>query len=252
MKHRFLCIAIVLCLLPVPVFTDAGPDLQALFDQGVAAYEEERFADALSFFLEAREQGVHAKLLYNIGNTYYKLKDFLMAKVYYLKARKLDPANPQIQTNISVVNKKFRDQVNTPRGDFIRQVLWRLESALPLRFLASLLFFLVLILNAFIFLLLLRGKRKWLMYAVSFTLVFLLLFLGYFLHRVHRIEKSDSAVVQVEKAGLRSGPGAHNTVLYHVHRGLAVTVVNRSQEWVYVSAGSEISGWIPHDALIFI
>ena len=97
----------LLSLFLTAIVITGGPLYAAMsqenFDKANSLYEEGKYEEALSFYLEIEKTGEHWKLFYNTGNCYYKLKNYLKAKIYYLKAERLNPFEPSVRKNIGIV-----------------------------------------------------------------------------------------------------------------------------------------------------
>jgi tetratricopeptide (TPR) repeat protein len=221
------------------------------FDQANRLYEEGKYPEALNHYLEIEKAGSHWKVYYNMGNCFYKLNQPVRAKIYYLKARRLEPFEPSIQKNIEIVNQQLKDKVPAPQPDFISRLLMRIESILSLNILSIALLVLVVIFNGFVLLLIKKRKNRFILYGVSFSLILVLLFTGYHIHRVDQYNRRDTAVIIKEDAQLRSGPGENNTVLFKVNPGLEVKIIDwvGNKKWLQVSASAEIAGWIETESL---
>jgi len=224
---------------------------QDRFDKANQLYEEGKYAEALNQYLEIEKTTSHWRVFYNMGNCYYKLDQPVRAKIYYLKARRLEPFEPSIQKNIEIVNKQLKDNIPSPKPDFISRLLLRIESILSLNILSVTLLLLVVIFNGFVFMLIKKGKNRFILYGVSFSLILVLLFTGYHIHRVNKYNQRNIAVIIKEDAQLRSGPGENNTVLFKVNPGLEVKIIDQggNKKWLQVSASSEIAGWIEAESL---
>lgn len=73
------------------------------------AYEEELYNEALSLYLaEAKSTGTSSQLFYNIANTYFRLKDYPHAVLYYERALMLDPSNADAKANLDFVREKAK------------------------------------------------------------------------------------------------------------------------------------------------
>jgi tetratricopeptide (TPR) repeat protein len=216
------------------------------FEEANRLYEEEDYPAALDIYHEIEKNGAHWKLYYNIGNCYYKVNELVRAKIYYLKARRLEPFEPSIGKNIEIVNKRLNEKITPPKPDFIARLVMRIESIVSLDVLSVLLVLVILLFNVFLFLLIKKGKQRLLVYGVSFSLVFLLLLAGYHMYRVNKFNQRTVAVITAKKAHLRSGPGENNTILFKVNPGLQVKIIDSSSngQWLQVSASPEVAGWI--------
>jgi tetratricopeptide (TPR) repeat protein len=219
---------------------------QDRFNRANQLYEQGNYAGALALYLETGNIASHWKVFYNTANCYYKLNQPVQAKIYYLRARRLEPFDPSIQKNIEIVNKRLKDDIPSPTPDFISRVLMRIESVLSLNLLSIVLVVMIVIFNGFVLVLLRKGKNRFILYGVSFSLLLAILLAGYHIYRVGKYNRRDIAVVTQENTQLRSGPGENNTVLFKVNPGLEVKIIDRSgnKQWLQVSASAEIAGWV--------
>ncbi len=253
MKPTIAWILILLCFIWLGngAIIGAAEVSQDRFDQANQLYEEGKYPEALNHYQEIEKAGSHWKVYYNMGNCYYKLNQPVRAKIYYLKARRLEPFEPSIQKNIEIVNQQLKDKVSAPQPDFISRLLMRIESILSLNILSIALLLVVVIFNGFVLLLIKRGRNRFILYGVSFSLILVLLFTGYHIHRVNKYNRRDTAVIIKEDAQLRSGPGENNTVLFKVNPGLEVKIIDQggNKKWLQVSASAEIAGWIEAESL---
>lgn len=251
MKTTIAWILLCFVLLGNGTVIGAADVLQDLFEKANQLYEEGKYAEALNQYLEIEKAGSHWKVFYNMGNCYYKLNQPVRAKIYYLKARRLEPFEPSIQKNIEIVNKLLKDKVPSPKPDFITRLLMRIESILSLNILSITLLLLVVIFNGFVFILIKKGKNRFILYGVSFSLILAVLVAGYHIHRVNKYNRRNIAVIIQKDAQLRSGPGENNTVLFKVNPGLEVKIIDQhgNKKWLQVSASTEIAGWIEAESL---
>jgi tetratricopeptide (TPR) repeat protein len=241
----------LLFIAALSFFTWAQTSPGQRFQEANQLYEKGDYDGAVQIYHEIESHTSHWRLFYNVGNCYFKLENWVRAKIYYLKARRLEPFNESIAKNISIVNKRLNDKVPASRADFVSRVMLKIESIVSLNVLSLFLILLVLVFNVFLFLLIKRGKQKWYVYGVSFSLVLVILLASYHMYRVGKFNTRNVAVITYPEAQLRSGPGDNNTVLFKVNPGLEVKIIDRNStgQWFQVSASSDIAGWIEADKL---
>jgi tetratricopeptide (TPR) repeat protein len=212
-------------------------------------YEEGKYAEALSIYHSIESGGIHWKLYYNIGNCYYKLNKFVKAKIYYLKAQKVEAFNDSIKNNIQLVDKILNIKITEEKPDFLTRATLKIESVISMNIISVVFILIIFILNVFIFFLIKKGKSRLLLYGFSFSLLLVFLIGMYHIHRVNRINQENIAVILKPKSELRSGPGDTNTILFDVNPGVKVKIIDTSRDWFQVSASSQIAGWIKKDRL---
>lgn len=251
----FIALALLL-LLVAEATAAAGEDFAA----ANRLYEQGRYAEALPVYLEVARRAPSGRggatadwqVLYNIANCHYKLGNYLQAKIHYLQARRLRPLEPAIARNIAMTNRHFLDDAQLPRPDFVTRLLQTVESQVSMDALSVMLLLAALLFNAFLFRLLTRGRSRKLLYALGFSLLLVAGLGACHVGRAAALDRSDSAVIQEEDSPLRSGPGEDNTVLFKVNPGLEVRIIDRSGDWVQVTASESIAGWIERKRLVLI
>lgn len=227
----------------------AADGFQERFNQADRLYEEGKYAAALAIYQDIEKSVSNWKLYYNIGNCYYKSNSFIKAKIYYLKAERLNPFETSIQKNIDIVNRHFNDKIEEERPDFLARLALHIESLISLNSLSMILLLAVITLNIFIFFLIKKGKSRFRLYGVAFSIVIVLVIAGYHMYRTGKQELRNTAVIVKENSELRSGPGENNTILFKVNPGLKVKIIEKSRSWVQVSASSQVAGWLEEDSL---
>lgn len=231
---------IALMFMPLQGQGDSG----VLFEKANRLYEEGRHKEALAEYLKLEKSVVNWKIFYNAANCYFKMGEFVRAKIYYLRAQRLAPFESSIEKNIEITDLRFSDKMAAPPPDFLERVGRRIESVLSLNMVSWILLLAALLLNYFLFQLMWKGRSRLVLYGVAFSLLFFLTVAGYHIQRSGSRERSSSAVVIQPDSRLRSGPGENNTVLFRVNPGLKVRIVDQSRDWVQVTASEQVAGWI--------
>jgi len=248
MRAKTAILLLALLLTTAVAVAGAG----GAFAQANRFYGQGRYGEALALYRKAAAQSGDWRLAYNMGNCHYKLGDYLQAKVLYLKARRLRPLEPALARNLALVDRHFQDDARLPAPGFLARALQALESWVSLDALSIMLLLAALLFNVLFFRLLTRGRNRRLLYALGFSLLLLAGLGACHAGRTAAAARSVTAVVADEETALRSGPGADNTVLFKVHRGLEVRIIDRSGPWLQVAASASVAGWIEAARLILI
>ncbi|MCK4836523.1 MAG: SH3 domain-containing protein, partial [Candidatus Aminicenantes bacterium] len=168
------------------------------------------------------------------------------------RARKFKPLHSSIEKNIKIVNKKFKNKIPEQKVDFVSKILLKIESLISINLISWFLIIFILVLNISIFMVIKMGKKKVILYLLFFSLLLSVFASATHLYRNQKQSNHNLAVIIEPNSHLRSGPGDDNTVLFTVYPGLEVKIMEKSREWVQISAFSEIAGWIERDSLTVI
>ena len=234
----------------VPVLSIADQN-QYLFDQANKLYQQENYEQAIEKYLEIQNSGYESwQLYYNLGNSYYKTRQFGRAILNFERALKLNPKNEDIQFNLELANLSVVDKIISP-PQFITTTLFsdlkKLWGMQILTFLA-LGFYLIL---ALIIIMKIISRRRTVQRILNLVLVpavivFLLIALT-FVTRVNDSSTSRYAIVLADKIDVLSSPGAQATELFSLHEGLKFKVEEIRDDWAKIRLADGKVGWVRKD-----
>jgi tetratricopeptide (TPR) repeat protein len=220
--------------------------------EGNQAYTEGDLDRALVLYGAARDLGADdAALHYNLGNTHARRGELGQAVASYLRARRLDPRDEDIQANLAWIRRHIRD-LELAGGElplFIRQFV-AVVDRLTLDEWAATLIVPVWLLAALVGWGWYREDFGDNLRRASLTLAAVVVVLiGVTTWRWYGERVVDTAVVTAAEATVRSGPADSFPELFMVHDGLTLTLAGEREGWVRVSLGGDWQGWLPQDAL---
>jgi len=253
-SYGFLIPAIlIISQLFIQPVQSAQSGVDYFFEQGNTAYKAGNYQEALQWYQKILDQGFESgQLYYNMGNSYYKLNRIGKAILYYEKARKLMPDDPDLKFNLELANSRIIDRIELPPRFFLFQYWDQIKSYFTIGQLSYLvLAFYLLTISLLIFRLFVK-RYRWLRWLNSLTviLVILTLFWGYILFsRYQGSRKYKDAVVLNPAVTVRSAPSEDQTELFVIHEGLKVKLVDREGEWVKIILPDGKSGWMQQKEL---
>lgn len=243
------------------------------YSKAEQAYNSKNYEEAVKLYSEAIDkEGVSAGLLYNLGNSYYRLGKNGDAILCYERAKKLDPGNNTINQNLRFLSTKIVDankgelkgkngNVEADPESFIAGIYriiavdtqsnyWAVFSVM-----AFILFLGGLALYTFTPNVLARktGFFSGLTF-LGFTVIFLIFaFLG-----SHEYNKQDKAILMDYTSTLSDQPMDNaNSVTSPLHNGTKVTILETAKgqdgnEWLKVKLNNDNIGWIKKDKVEII
>ncbi len=236
-----ISVFLALFLLPFSAFAASSAD-------GVKAYDEGRFQEALNIYLQRIQPGhAAASDLYNAGNCYCKLGDYARALVMYERALKLAPQNENIRANRDFLRRRFelkeKDLLHSP-GDlpvYVMRLLrvdqWIIASvAGAILALGSTGFF-------FFY------RRKILIVLISCGALLLIGASVAALGQYHAEENDRAAIIVTPGTKVYSLPSLNGAVKEELGAGCEVIADEQRQEWVRIRFGGE-EGWIHKNDLL--
>lgn len=226
----------------------ANTELNEQFKKANTAYENGKYEVAISEYQTLIKDGVDGfNLHFNLGNSFYKIEEYPLAILHYEKALKIDPASEDVKKNLKlsyakttdkiepskelVINRWYAEVINLNNADN-----WAIYST-SLLFIA-LIFGLLYLFGASVIL-----KRIGFFSAVLMTIISLLCFTLAYQQRNYQAT-SKSAIIFTPTVSIKSAPGESGTVLFVLHEGTKVKLLDRSNDWVNVALPNGNKGWI--------
>ncbi|MBN8704351.1 MAG: tetratricopeptide repeat protein [Bacteroidetes bacterium] len=231
-----------------PVLVQANPD--SLFTQGNSAYSAGKFKEARQFYESVISFGFESSELYlNLGNSCYRLKDYGWARVYFEKSKKLDPLNPDSESNLELVRSYSPDKITVLPQTAVKQAFlsgFSLFKTIPF------ILFLVVLTSVTLFVVFRSFENRftgWKKYGYVTLLVFTLFIQSLVAAWVYLDSTTHTAIVVVSVADARSEPVESGATLFTLHMGTLVYIENEYKGWIFTRLENGNTGWIPEKLL---
>lgn len=220
-------------------FAEAGGRLQKaenFYDAGDYKEAAELYEDFL------KEKGLSGNVLFNLGNTYFRLGMTGKAVASYLAAKRLLPRDPDVKKNLNYARSFAKDKLSTEKSFSIFSVLtaWAKNFTVEeLRFAGLVLwiFFVLVLLSSYLMKTLSSFKPLFLFLALA-SASFVFFFSG-----SSSFQREWGAVTN-SLVSVRSGPGSSNTVLFELHEGAPLLWQDEKEGWTKVELSDGKKGWL--------
>lgn len=213
-----------------------------------SAYVGENYEQAIRLYNELLKQGESADVYFNLGNAYYRDKNYTHAIINYERALLLDPGDGDIRFNLDMARTKTIDKI-VPKGEMFFVTWYRTvvnvfsvdawATLAVISFILMLALFMVYLLNSKI------NIRKIGFYSAVFMLfVFCISMIAAFQQK-HQIEVRDTAIVTSSAVNVKSTPAENGTGLFVIHEGTKANIIDDTmKEWKEVVLDDGKRGWI--------
>lgn len=173
---------------------------------------------------------------YNLGASYFRLNEIMLAKVHFLKALKLKPNDYDTLFNIKLINKTLIDQQFIFSRHWPHVFQWNLRSFIVLMLIGSTIILL--------FLLMFKNQENIKKFRrpglVGLFIWGSLLLLAIAIHT----NSSDYGVVIAKKTKVYSGPSTTQKALFFAHEGGEFKIIKSTKNWTKVQFPNGLKGWI--------
>ena len=226
---------------------------QSGFENGNALYQKGNYQGAIVAYesvLQSTKQS--AELYFNIANCYYKLNKVAPAIYNYEKALVLNPNDTEIQNNLKFAHKLQIDEIKeVPKVGFEKLIR---------DFTATF------------------HYNTWAWISVSFAILFLLFFVGYYFSQFtaykrifffgmfvlvllicisvlsaifekRHYENERPAIVFAEVIAVKSEPKPSSSDVLTLHEGTKVFVIETVDDWKKIQLTDGTEGWIIENAI---
>lgn len=223
-----------------------------VFDQGTESYQRGDYSAARGLYESILKNGYEgADLYYNLGNTYYRLRDIGKAIVNYERAIRLSPNDDDLRHNLELANLMVADKIEPTPRLFVWDYWDSLKSSFSLTSLAW---------TAYAFFLLLFGAltgvvvgraywlRKIMMVTGGLSLVLLVLATTLLAGKLSMLDREDFAVVTGAIATVKNSPDPKSSDAFVLHPGVKIQITDRVNTWVKIRLADGKVGWMQSDA----
>lgn len=217
------------------------------------AYTQNKFNQAIELYKKVIANGFESsELYYNLGNAYFKTKDYASAILYYEKAQKLDPSNEKIHFNIQVANARIIDKIEELPLPFYKKWfsefrLWFSIDTWAVISVVSLFLFFLLI-SAYL-LANIISIRKFTFWASAVFLLFAMLSGINAYSQYRSIKQSSEGIVFEPTVNVKSSPETNSQDIFVIHDGTKVKITDKVGTWIEIKIANGSDGWVPETAV---
>ncbi|MBT8340258.1 MAG: tetratricopeptide repeat protein [Desulfatitalea sp.] len=248
MKRMFRWMITAMIILG-PAAVDVGASEPArLFLSGVEAYQAGAYETAIKAFEAVAAGGVaNGELFYNLGNAHLKNGNLGPAILWYERALRLIPDDPDLRFNLSHARSLTKDATEESTAPIVRILFfWKYQLSRRTVIIAAIACTLLCwgLLGARI-ITRRRGFAQAAVWAMLPALIFSLT-AAYNFYEAGRIHR---AIVLPERTAVRSGLTKSTTQLFVLHAGAKVTIVKQMRDHYQIRFSADKIGWVEKSAL---
>ena len=251
-KHIIYSLCILSLLLLQASF--AFSNNTDLLKEANLAYTEGNYQIAKDKYEQILDSGKQsAALYYNLGNTYFQLKDNGKAMLNYERAKRLKPNDKDIANNILLIHKNLSKKVNTYPVIFYKQ-WWQNILNIFSSFIWSILCILALWGCFALGILFLKSnndikKRKRSFGSALALFVLSLLFFVFAFNKYQLETDSTYAVLTKENTSFKKDAAGNAEVLDELPAGIKVHIEDKIEDWVKILLTDDRTGWVKKENL---
>ncbi|HQV53280.1 MAG: tetratricopeptide repeat protein [Flavobacteriales bacterium] len=246
---HFVSLLAIACLIPFSNANGIGQDhANTLMKLAEENYAEGNYTEALAIYDSLNVEYSGTTLLYNIGNCHFKLGDVPRAILFFERALRLAPGDEDVLSNLRLAREQIVDRVNAPEafslgsawsrfragGDpdqWARYALWSVLAIFVC--LACALYFKQ------------RMLRRLLFALSTVAVITSIIVISFASYRYLEIDDNSQAIILTPKVDVRSEPREGSTVLFVLHKGTKVDILQETNSWFEVSLPNGTVGWMP-------
>lgn len=248
------CLICVICgVICGLCFAAVKEDLAGLFYSANKLYEQGKYEEAAAEYKKIIDTGFQSgTLYYNLGNCYFKLGSLGKTILYYEKAKRLMPQNPDLKFNYKYVNSLLEDRIETPRKNLLMRKLNVLSGFYSFgKWLGAIAILWIVLMGIITLCIFLPGLRGYARYAYA-GLIILLVLCVICAKLNYNVYSIPAGIVIPKETVVRYGPGEAEVEAFLLHEGTKVYILKEEDNWWQIQLPDEKTGWIPKDSVEII
>lgn len=227
---------------------------ETLLQEANALYNNNAYDSAAVVYESIINKGYSsAELYYNLGNTYYKLRNYPLAILYYEKSLKLDPQNEDTKHNIEIAQMFITDKIE-PIPEFFLKNWWNIISdnfTLNTWAIITIVIFFLLLLTVFLYI---TAKSKAMRKVTFFVgITFIILTICSFtisIQKYNYYTSHNEGIIISPTITVKSSPSETSVDLFVLHEGSKVKILDQTDDWNKIKIANGSIGWLPSSTII--
>ena len=214
-----------------------------MFNMANLSYTNQNYEEAILMYKDILSQGnENYKVYYNLGNCYYKNKDWANAIWHYEKSLKIHQNTKTIE-NLGLTKRKIVDKIEPLPELFYKRWwknLYQLFKIQTWQILAIISIWICLILNILNYFINTQLYHKTIPYLLLISFLFASISYSSFKNNIDKKE----GIIFTSSLVVYSAPTDNSTDLFSLHAGTKIEIVDEIGEWVNIKTINGNRGWI--------
>jgi tetratricopeptide (TPR) repeat protein len=246
MKSKIIFIGLLLASIWIGLSADLFAGDLSPFAEANSKYQSGDFKEALSLYEGSLQASKETSALdYNLGNTHFRLGHKGKALIYYERALRISPRDPDVLWNIQIVKTAVADRIDRQNDNliivWIRGIVDQMTVNEVSMIVSLFLFFWVLISVAAFIAPVIKPFTRGLGILILCCFLIACVLFGF-----KWIECKDPHLIVLDKEAVaRYGPSDRETKAFTLHEGAEAKIVDESKDWFCIQLPDGNSGWIP-------
>ncbi len=223
-------------------------DNTIVFDSANASYAKGDYEKAIKQYESlVTNNAVSTELYFNLGNAYYKTNNIGLAILNYERAKKINPDDADLKTNLKLANQKTEDKIDAAPQLFLSE--WKngiidIFDEKTWSIICILLFVVSIVLIGLYILSQNYFFKKLGFFGACF--LFILSIMTFFLaqNKYELTKNSSDAIVVSGTATVSGSPNEKGTKLFILHEGTKVEITLEQNDWTEIKIANGNVGWI--------
>jgi len=206
-------------------------------------FNQNQYREAAEIYERVIADGVeNGHLYYNLGNTYFRLKNLPKAILNYSKAQNLLPRNEDVEANLRYAVRQTVDQLDVQNPYASKSILsWirdlNLSEHRQALLWINLTFWIAMAVG-------LRHPTPAIQSARNILLIFLIAVLVSTGFRWHQNVRQSTGVIVSHQVNVHSGWDNTAMVLFQLHQGTLVSISQEKENWYEIELSDAKKGWL--------
>ena len=211
-------------------------------------YTKEEFKQAIDTYNQILMTNMESPEVYfNLGNAYYKTKQYTLSILNYERAKQLAPDDEDISFNLQVANQKVVDSIQELPGIFI--VRWwdslvNSQTTDTWAIFSIVGFIVFLVMLGFYFFAKTSEVKRITFWSGCFLILFTIFSWSFAAKQKSRLVNHTYAIVMQPTVTVKSSPSEKGTNLFVIHEGLKVKITDKLGDWVEIKLADGNKGWL--------
>ena len=234
--------------LVLSCFFSSAQNNDATFENANAAYNAAQFEKAVMLYKEILEAGDHsAALYYNLANSYYRLNQVGESIFYFEKARQLDPKDEDLNINIVFAQNMAVDAVEVlPKSQITllsEKIFTLFSSEGWAYFIVVCSWILAILWGLYVWNKVPIIKRSFFISAILAGVILIVSVSVTFVKSSNE-DNTFYGILFNEKLEVWAEPNTRAEVLFLLHEGTKVQMLDKLQEWQKIRIANGSEGWV--------